>query len=207
MIETAIVEEKQPSDYFLFVEKAQTAAAIVSEIANFEEAVDYTIDLCGKKERTRYVIGDDKEGGTSQAKTIAAPALSDNEYKLLSQKCTRAGFECLSGSMRKQLSGVDIGFSYGDIGIAETGTIVMNCPDEELRLATMICEYHVCILHKSKIVSDGFASENLLQEFMLDAPNYTAFITGPSRTADIERVLTIGVHGPLELHILVLEDE
>ena len=113
----------------------------------------------------------------------------------------------MSGSMRKQLSGVDIGFSYGDIGIAETGTIVMNCPDEELRLATMICEYHVCILHKSKIVSDGFASENLLQEFMLDAPNYTAFITGPSRTADIERVLTIGVHGPLELHILVLEDE
>ena len=108
--------------------------------------------------------------------------------------------------MRSRLSGVDIGFTFADIGIAETGTIVLNCPQEELRLATMVCEYHVCVVPKSRIVKDGFAAEPQLQKFMLNTPNYTAFITGPSRTADIERVLTIGVHGPLELHILVLED-
>lgn len=42
---------------------------------------------------------------------------------------------------------------------------------------------------------------------MKKTPNYLAFITGASRTADIERVLALGVHGPLELHILILEDQ
>ena len=108
--------------------------------------------------------------------------------------------------MRSQLAGVDIGFSVAELGIAETGTLVQNCPGEELRLATMVCEYHVCVLAKSNIVKNGFAAEEQVRQFMHEAPNYTAFITGPSRTADIERVLTIGVHGPLELHILLLED-
>lgn len=205
--------EKQ-SDLKNFIEKARIAAAFVTEIASFSEAVEYTTDLCGRQGACRLKVsgceehlsdGAEQLCETKQQKIIAAPGLPEAEYLVLAEKSRAQGFECIESGMRANLAGVDIGFSYADIGIAETGTLVLNCRSEELRLATMICEYHICLLPKSRIVKDGFAAEPKLREYMSNPFDYTAFITGPSRTADIERVLTIGVHGPLELHILLME--
>lgn len=194
------------SDCDRFVEKARVAAAVVSSVKSFEEAVDYAVELSLKSDLRRYSIDDSGVNLDGVNKTIAAPCLSETEFNLLGDRCAQQKIDCIDTDMRNHLAGVDIGFSYADIGIAETGTIVLNCPNEELRLATMVCEFHVCILPKSKIAADAYAAESQLTELMLDSPTYTAFITGPSRTADIERVLSIGVHGPVELHILVLED-
>lgn len=194
------------SDYEKFMERAEIAAAKVSTVNSFEEAVKYAIDLCLERPLIRYEISDEPPTTDGERKKIAAPALSPSEYELLTEKSAAHSIDCLETGMRNHLSGVDVGLTYGDLGLAETGTLVLNCPNEELRLATMVCEYHVCVLPKSKIYADGYEAEEQLRKFMLDAPNYTAFITGPSRTADIERVLSIGVHGPLELHILILED-
>lgn len=206
MTETQEAVPQQSSDFNRFVEKAEIAAAVVSTVGSFEEAVIYAVNLCLDRPLNRYAINDDEVDTSGVAKIIAAPALSPSEFGLLQEKCADNSIECIDSGMRSQLMGIDVGLTYGDLGLAETGTLVLNCPDEELRLATMVCEFHVCVLPKSKIFADGYAAEKHLQEFMLDAPNYTAFITGPSRTADIERVLSIGVHGPLELHILILED-
>ena len=59
-------------------------------------------------------------------------------------------------------------------------------------------------LPRSKIQPDLMTLEKELGRLMKEPGNYLAFITGASRTADIERVLTIGVHGPQELHILIM---
>jgi L-lactate dehydrogenase complex protein LldG len=206
MTEPTDDEKRAVSDYERFVEKAKISAAIVSPIASFDDAVAYVVELISNRPLNRYAIDDEPVKTEGLNKVVAAPALSQSERDTLERACREHSIDCVTEGLRSHMAGVDVGLTYADIGLAETGTLVLNCPDEQLRLATMLCEYHVCILPRSAIVADGYAAEERLKEFMLDAPTYTAFITGPSRTADIERVLSIGVHGPLELHILILED-
>jgi L-lactate dehydrogenase complex protein LldG len=198
----------------LFTDKAELVSAVVTEISSLDDAYKYTMDLCGKKEACKMLISGCEQNlsnkaeqlcATKTGKTIVAPALSKKEAAALEKQCEENGFTLIKDSVRNHLGGIDIAFSYADHGIAETGTIVVNCPSEELRLATMISEVHVAVLPKSKLVDNSYDLESWMEGNMMKG-DYTAFITGASRTADIERVLAIGVHGPLELHILLLED-
>ena len=89
-------------------------------------------------------------------------------------------------------------------GIASTGTCVVATDDEETRLATMLPEVSMIVLDAASIVPDLPDMAAILRERQsAGRATYTSFITGPSRTADIERVSAIGVHGPLALHIFV----
>ena len=124
----------------------------------------------------------------------------------LQKRCDKKGIRLVTDGLRDHLAGIDIGLTFVDYGIAETGTLVLDSSNEDLRLATMISEVHIGVLPKSRLRPDAFALEKELQQNMRTTPNYTAFITGASRTADIERVLALGVHGPLELHILLQEN-
>ncbi len=198
-----------------FREMAEAVSATVRQIHDFGEAVAYAVDLCGGRGGCRLAISGCEEKLSRAAdglcrikdeKIIAAAGLSEKRYRELERSCANQGFTCLRSGLRSHLEGIDIGFTVADLAIAETGTVVLDCPGEDLRLSTMICEYHVCVVNQSRIVKDAFAAEARLKEFMSRAPGYTAFITGASRTADIERVLALGVHGPLEVHLLILED-
>jgi L-lactate dehydrogenase complex protein LldG len=103
-------------------------------------------------------------------------------------------------------SGVSKSIVNADFAIAETGTLVINSEDEHLRLATMLSESLSVVVYKSNIVSKLENIISFMNEINSKENAYIAFITGPSRTADIERVLTIGVHGPVELICYIIED-
>ena len=116
------------------------------------------------------------------------------------------GLETVEDSFRQHGANAVAGVSGANFGIAATGTVVLESTDEAVRIATTLPEKHFVILDPGKILDTAEQAVPILNDFHKQLPHaYLAYITGPSRTADIERVLTIGVHGPAELHILLLE--
>ncbi|MRT92592.1 lactate utilization protein [Ancylomarina sp. 16SWW S1-10-2] len=93
-----------------------------------------------------------------------------------------------------------------DYAIAETGTVVIDSLNENKRLATCLAEKLFVVMPKSKLVSRLNDVADFIEERTSDMGGYVAFITGASRTADIERVLTVGVHGPKEMTVIILND-
>lgn len=212
---TANHRPRPPATAQTFRRAAEKVSAVVREVASLEQALAYTVALCDTKPACELLAagcGEPLSAGAAalcerkQTKTIAAPGLPP-ELRAHLQALGRAhGIELTEDSLRDHLAGIDIGLTLADYGIAETGTLVIDSSSEALRLATMISEIHVAILPLSRLRETAQDLEPELTARMRTPANYLAFITGASRTADIERVLAIGVHGPLELHILLLED-
>lgn len=198
-----------------FQAKAEAVSAVVRSVASPREALAYTVDLCDRKEACQLLPAGCTEPLSDKArdlcdlkaqKVIAAPGLPAAERDELGRLCADRGLRLTDRPLREHLAGIDIGFTYADWGIADTGSLVIDSTSEDLRLATMVSEIHVALLPLSRLRATAYDLEAELGALMGRTGNYTAFITGASRTADIERVLALGVHGPLELHILVWED-
>jgi L-lactate dehydrogenase complex protein LldG len=138
---------------------------------------------------------------------MVAMGLETQDVNFLEKACKTADLTFIKPPLRSHANEIHTALTPVDWGIAETGTLVLDSSSEDVRIATMLSETHVALLPVSKIKPDVTALENEINAVLkADGSSYYAFITGASRTADIERVLTIGVHGPQELHILIMEE-
>lgn len=99
----------------------------------------------------------------------------------------------------------DIGISGVEFGVAETGSVFQEGTAIATRLVTILPPLHVVFLSSANIVPGITEAFEIIAE-KFDR-GYIGFITGPSRTADIERVLTIGVHGPSRFAIIAVDEE
>jgi L-lactate dehydrogenase complex protein LldG len=104
---------------------------------------------------------------------------------------------------RQAAAGAKVGISQMDWAIADTGTLVQDAARVDLRLVSTLPAIHVALIGTSRILAD---LPSVFGRLHPDQTGCISLITGPSRTADIERVLTIGVHGPERL-IIVCVDE
>ena len=96
----------------------------------------------------------------------------------------------------------DVGITTAQAAIADTGTLVLDSAHEHHRLISLVPPVHIAILDASRIVETLGEALTLLRKDNEISPAVT-FITGPSRTADIELTLAIGVHGPRELYVII----
>lgn len=199
-----------------FVTMAKSVAATVVEVSSKEEVFKYVVDLCEKKAPCEMLA--DEPGTpagplgpnscpTRVQRVIGASQLNDEDFATLKAMCDEKGFLCLRSGLRKYAAGIDIGVNFAICGVAASGTCMCDTNSEDVRLCGMISEISLLILKKSEIYPDLPSIAPIMREQMGKGPGatFTSLITGPSRTADIECVSAVGVHGPLELHILLLE--
>ena len=102
----------------------------------------------------------------------------------------------------------DVGITSAQIAIAETGTLGLESEREQHRLSSLVPPVHIAIIEARNIVQ---TLDEALHQVQGEGPRAMSravtFITGPSRTADIELTLAIGVHGPKELYVIVVESD
>jgi L-lactate dehydrogenase complex protein LldG len=90
----------------------------------------------------------------------------------------------------------EVGFTFADFAVAETGSVVIAAGAGRHRLASLASEIHVALIPATSIVA------TLEEAIARIGPRTSVIITGPSRTADIEGVLVRGIHGPRELVVV-----
>lgn len=131
-------------------------------------------------------------------------ALSDSSIvrSVAGQVTTSA--QILENAPSHELFDCDVGITGAQWAIAETGTLVLESEREFSRLTSLVPAVHICILQAANISESMGETLDILAKGL--SPTVT-FITGPSRTSDIELTLAIGVHGPRELHAIVLDTQ
>lgn len=200
-----------------FTQKAEAVSARVSVVSDLHQALHQVVQSCVHKQACTPLATGCEQNLSAAAtdlctlkewsKIMAVPGLGTPELDILIPECREQSIKLIQEGLRQHVGGIDIGLTWAEHGIAETGTVVMDSSLEDIRLASMISEIHAVLLPASGLVSNTSSLGQTLHASFQDKPNYTSFITGPSRTADIERVLTLGVHGPLEVHIYIIEEK
>jgi L-lactate dehydrogenase complex protein LldG len=99
----------------------------------------------------------------------------------------------------------DGGISRAELGVAETGSVLLHSTADDRRVELCV-DVHLILLEAGALVARLDETFALLRVIATRPPAYASLVSGPSRSADIERQITIGVHGPRALHVLLLED-
>jgi L-lactate dehydrogenase complex protein LldG len=110
-----------------------------------------------------------------------------------------------SGYAKNDLEACDAGLTECEALVAQTGSVCVTARSSGGRALSVLPPHHVVIASRAQMVPDlAAAYERLAEKYATGYPSFISFISGPSRTGDIERILVLGAHGPKKLTVLLL---
>ena len=168
-----------PDEAVRFQERSEKLGTTVDRVASLSE-VPYAV--------ARYL----KDGALPQSGVIW-PGLSALEW-------TRAG---LALSAREARSDDLIGVTGAFCAIAETGTLMLLSGKETPAAVSLLPETHIALVDVKRIVPGMEEAWDLMKAERNAPPRAVNFVSGPSRTADIEQTIVIGAHGPYRVHVVL----
>lgn len=178
-----------------FVDRLEAVNAVAHRASDDDEATAIISSLLEQYEAASYLAWDSEH--------LPVPGLLDH----LSGSTVEAGVPVDSGERLDHQTGymdLQVGITGASGGLADSGSIVLDCGPGRARMASLIPLVHIALVRSSDIAPglSHWVAEN--PAAAIDTSNLVV-ITGPSRTADIEQILNLGVHGPKHLHVIVLD--
>lgn len=186
-----------------FTRMLEDVGGHVVRVPDTPAALDWLVDFVGGQGLERAAITRD----TPLEKLGAA--LTDAGLAVTMPPAGESVGAAAGEAFRRACIDADVGVTGADFAVADTGTLVLLARSGSPRTASLLPPVHVAVVDSGRFVPNLPALiEHLRSGVWEDGlPSAMTFITGPSRTADIEQTLSIGVHGPGEVHVVVVESE
>ena len=174
-----------------FATRAQNVAAKVIRIKTAAEAQAAILDVITSNNAKKVVA----------TKEVISPSAG------LPDTLKNMGIDLYTeqSDVRTHADTSDVGIAGVEFAIAETGSVCEDGLAIEQRLITTLPPTSIVILNSDNVVPNIKTAFEVISKVF--NRGYISFITGPSRTSDIERVLTIGVHGPSQLIIIAIDED
>ena len=181
-----------------FIHEANAVKAQTHLVADEASAMKKIVQLLNNQSNNKYISWDDNWLPVTNLETHLASA----NYERYQSKVPRDTAERIRAHTK--LAEVSVGITGCSAALADTGSIVLESQSGQGRLSSLLPPVHIGLLTTDQIYPTmesyiksqpeaGYRSSNLI------------VITGPSRTADITQTLTLGVHGPGTLHIIIID--
>jgi L-lactate dehydrogenase complex protein LldG len=198
------LSERWPQTLERFRAEFERVAGVFHRVATAAEVAEELARICAERHARRLVAWPEPELGVAIAPVLGAAGITVQDMP----RDVPAAAE--RERLRRVIADADLGVTGADLAVAETGTLVLISAAGRPRSTSLLPPCHVAIFDRAALL-ESLEQVGVALEAWHDGPAppergaVINFITGPSRTADIELTLTRGVHGPKEVHAIFVD--